>query len=212
MRGQATDHYYSECAILQLQIFGIWKSSPATPKTGVWQKPVLAVGNWSRPIISQSAREREKKELSVDQAKEQGWEWAHIPQKVFFYFCSDDFIRWGTLSQYIFNGPESDHWECLSLTHSLTHWLTHCCLVNLIDVTLRCEYGNSKLVEVFTVADVDAEDHVGNSLLIWVIKLNFCSDFEHKGWSGFRRWNLFSILPLMFCRGYEVESWTRFWG
>ena len=102
MRWQATYHYYRECAILQLQIFGIWKSSPATPKTGVWQKPVLAVGNWSRPIISQSAREREKKELSVDQAKEQGWEWAHIVQKVFFYFCIDDFIRWGTLSQYIF--------------------------------------------------------------------------------------------------------------
>ena len=61
MRWQATDHYYRECAILQLQIFGIWKSSPATPKTGVWLKPVLAVGNWSRPIISQSARKREKK-------------------------------------------------------------------------------------------------------------------------------------------------------
>ena len=103
MRWQATDHYYRECAILQLQIFGIWKSSPATPKTGVWLKPVLAVGNWSRPIISQSARERErKKEWSVDQAKEQGWEWAHILQKVFFFFCIDHFIRWGTLSQYIF--------------------------------------------------------------------------------------------------------------
>ena len=61
MRWQATDHYYRECAILQLQIFGIWKSLPATPKTGVWQKPVLAVGNWSRPIISQSARERKKR-------------------------------------------------------------------------------------------------------------------------------------------------------
>ena len=43
--------------------------------------------------------------------------------------------------------------------------LTDSCLVNLIDVTLRCEDVNSKLVEVVTVADVDAEDHVGNSLL-----------------------------------------------
>ena len=60
MRGQATDHYYRECAILQLQIFGIWKSSPATPKTGVWLKPVLAVGNWSRPIISQSESEKKR--------------------------------------------------------------------------------------------------------------------------------------------------------
>ena len=41
-------------------------------------------------------------------------------------------------------------------------------LANLIDVTLACEDANSKLVEVVTVADVDAEDHVGNSLLqIW---------------------------------------------
>ena len=38
-------------------------------------------------------------------------------------------------------------------------------------MTLACEDGNSKLVEVFTVADVDSEDHVGNSLLIW--KLTF---------------------------------------
>ena len=50
--------------------------------------------------------------------------------------------------------------------HSLTHSLTDCCLVNLIDVTLACEDANSKLVEVVTVADVDAKDHAGNSFLI----------------------------------------------
>ena len=48
-----------------------------------------------------------------------------------------------------------------------------------------CEDANSKLVEV-----VDAEDHVGNSLLqIWerrlVHKAGFCSDLEHKVWSRF---------------------------
>ena len=64
---------------------------------------------------------------------------------------------------YFFIGPESDHWECLSVTNSLTD----SCLVNLIDVTLACEDGNSELVGVVTVVDVDAEDHVGNSLLIW---------------------------------------------
>ena len=64
-----------------------------------------------------------------------------------------------------FIGPESDHWLCLSVTNSLTDSLTNCRLLNLIDVTLACEDANSKLVEV--VADVDAEDHVGNSLLIW---------------------------------------------
>ena len=35
-------------------------------------------------------------------------------------------------------------------------------------MTLACEDANSKLVEVVTIADVDAEDHVGNILLqIW---------------------------------------------
>ena len=54
------------------------------------------------------------------------------------------------------------------VTHSLPNSLTNSCLVNLIDVTLVCEDGNSKLVEVVTVVDVDAEDNVGNSLLqIW---------------------------------------------
>ena len=56
------------------------------------------------------------------------------------------------------------------VTNSLTHSLTHSCLVNLIDVTLACEDANSKLVEVVTVDDVDADDHVGNSLLqIWKV-------------------------------------------
>ena len=54
----------------------------------------------------------------------------------------------------------------------LTHSLTHCCLVNLIDVTLACADGNSKLV---TVADADYVDRVGNSLLqIWMLR------FGHK--------------------------------
>ena len=42
------------------------------------------------------------------------------------------------------------------VTYSLTHLLTHCRLVNLIDVTLACEDAKSKLIEVVTVADVDA--------------------------------------------------------
>ena len=32
-------------------------------------------------------------------------------------------------------------------------------------MALACEDANSKLVEVVTVADVDSEDHVDNSLL-----------------------------------------------
>ena len=47
--------------------------------------------------------------------------------------------------------------------HSLTHSLIDSRLVNLIDLTLACKDAYSKLVEVVTIADVDAEDHVGNS-------------------------------------------------
>ena len=58
----------------------------------------------------------------------------------------------------------------------------------MTDVTLAFEDANSKLVEVFIVADVDDKDRVGNSLLqIWKRRFghNFCSDFEHKVWSRF---------------------------
>ena len=44
------------------------------------------------------------------------------------------------------------------VTNSLTDSLTDCRLVSLIDVTLACEYGNSKLIEVVIVANVDDED------------------------------------------------------
>ena len=57
-------------------------------------------------------------------------------------------------------------------------------------MTLACEDGNSKLVDVVTVADFDDEDGVGNSLLqIWKLrfgqKVYLFSDFEHKVWSRF---------------------------
>ena len=52
------------------------------------------------------------------------------------------------------------------VTNSLTHSILS---VNLIDVTLACEYANSKLVEVVTVA---YEDRVGNNLL-QISKLRF---------------------------------------
>ena len=58
------------------------------------------------------------------------------------------------------------------VSDSLTNSLTPSCLVNLIDVTLACEDANSKLVEVVTGADVESEDHVGNSLL-QILELTF---------------------------------------
>ena len=39
-----------------------------------------------------------------------------------------------------------------SLVTLVSNSLTHSCLVDLIDVTLTCEYANSKLVEVFREA------------------------------------------------------------
>ena len=50
-------------------------------------------------------------------------------------------------------------------------------------MTLACEDANSKLAEIVTVAHVDAEDHIGNSLLqIWELrfshKAEFYSDLE----------------------------------
>ena len=51
------------------------------------------------------------------------------------------------------------------VTHSLSSSLTNSCLVNLIDLTLACEDDNSKLVEVVSVAHVDHEKRVGNSLV-----------------------------------------------
>ena len=67
------------------------------------------------------------------------------------------------------------------VTNLLTHSLTNCLLVNLIDVTLACEDANSKLVEVVNVASVDDEDLVGNSLLqVWELR------FGHKAKFSFR--------------------------
>ena len=76
-------------------------------------------------------------------------------------------------------GPESDHCLPLSVNDS--------CLVNFIDVTLACEDGNSKLVEVVTVVNIDDEKRFDDSCMqIWKLKFGhkakFCSDFEHKDW------------------------------
>ena len=105
-----------------------------------------------------------------------------------------------------------------SLVMLVTNSLTNSRLVNLIDVTLACEDANSKLVEVVTVDDVDAEDHVGNSLLqIWkltfgpkakllvrlwtqglvkILKLKFRQYFEAGVCASFCRWCLVEFMRL----------------
>ena len=63
-------------------------------------------------------------------------------------------------------------------------------------MTLTCEDGNSKLVEVVTVVEVDDEKHADNSLVqVWKI------NFGHKVKLLF---GLFEILKLMFRRDFEV--------
>ena len=50
-------------------------------------------------------------------------------------------------------------------THSLTDSPTDCCLVDLTDVTLAFEDGNSKLLDVVSVVDVGAKERVEDSLV-----------------------------------------------
>ena len=48
-------------------------------------------------------------------------------------------------------------------------------------MTLACEDGNSKLVEVVAVVDVDDEKHVDNSLVqIWKVKFGLKVKFLFK--------------------------------
>ena len=86
------------------------------------------------------------------------------------------------------------------VSDSLTHSLTHSCLVNLIDVTLMCEDANSKLVEVVTVAD--AEDHAGNSFLIGELRFVTVPNVDDEDRVG-------NNLLLRFGQAFEFEVQAR---
>ena len=69
-------------------------------------------------------------------------------------------------------------------------------------MTLACEDGNSKLVEVVTVVEVGDEKRVDNSLVqIWKVK------FGHKAKFLFRlsAHSLVKILKLKLRRDFEAE-------
>ena len=66
-------------------------------------------------------------------------------------------------------------------------------------MTLACEVANQKLVDVVTVADVDAEDHVGNSLLIRELT------FGHK---AKLKLGLVKILNFKLCGDADVEIFS----
>ena len=69
-------------------------------------------------------------------------------------------------------------------------------------MTLAFEDANSKLVEVVTIADVDDEERVGNSLLqIWKRR------FGHKAFVQTLS-TLVKILKLKFRGDFETEVWS----
>ena len=111
----------------------------------------------------------------------------------------------------IFIWPESDHWQCLSLPHSLPFCKLDWCDPGMwrwqLKICWSC-YCYEKVVEVVNVANVDDEDRVGNSLL-QILKLRF----GHKARLLFRLWAqglLVKILKLKFRRDFEAEVWSVF--
>ena len=72
-------------------------------------------------------------------------------------------------------------------------------------MTLVCEDANSKLIEVVAVADVDDEDHVGNSLLqIWKLRSGHIAKLLFKLYAQ----GLVTISKLKFSR--DTDDWLRF--
>ena len=116
------------------------------------------------------------------------------------------------------NFEASIHWSCavslcaLSL-NSLTDSLTDCCLLDFIDVTLACEYTNSNLLRLLMLVLRNLLTKVWCRCGSWslVIKLNFCSDFEHKVCSRFWRWSSGEIVKLMFGQYFTADAWLRLW-
>ena len=51
-------------------------------------------------------------------------------------------------------------------------------------MTLAFEDANSKLLDVVSVADVDAEESVDDSLVV-ILKLRFSRDFKPEIWSRY---------------------------
>ena len=72
-------------------------------------------------------------------------------------------------------------------------------------MTLACEDGNSKLVEVVTVVDVDDEKQLITELVVDVSKLKFKQDVDDKYCVVGN--NLLQICELDIS---EVDAWSRF--
>ena len=100
----------------------------------------------------------------------------------------------------VFIGTESNHWLC-----SLTDWLTHSLLFSKLD-WYDPGMWQLKLVKVLTIAHVDDEKRVDNSLVqIWKVK------FGHKVQTLSTRFQgLVKILKVTFRQDFEAEVWSLF--
>ena len=81
-------------------------------------------------------------------------------------------------------------------------------------MTLTCEDGNSKLVEVVTVADIDDEDRVGNSLLqIWKLtfgpKAKLLFRLSAQGFVRSLKLKFRQELKLKFGQYFAADVWLR---
>ena len=57
-------------------------------------------------------------------------------------------------------------------------FISHFCMVDFTNVTLAFKDANSKLLDVVSVADVDVEEWVDDSL-VEILKLIFVRDFDY---------------------------------
>ena len=112
----------------------------------------------------------------------------------------------------LFIGPESDHWLCLSLTHSLTDWLTHSLLFIKLywcDVWL-VKMPTQNLLRFLLLLMLMMRNVLTTIMQFWKLKFGhkakFCSDFEHKVWPRVWSWSSSET--------FETEVWSVFccWG
>ena len=82
-------------------------------------------------------------------------------------------------------------------------------------MTLAFEDANSKLLDVVSLADVDAEERVDLSSVA-ILKLRFGRDLTliPQYWRYWRFWSIFLVktLRLRFGQAFEAEVWLGFWG
>ena len=114
--------------------------------------------------------------------------------------CLNTWVYISALSSF-FIRPKSDHCLPSSVTDSLNFYCW-----DLTDVTLSFEGAKSKLLDVVSVADNDAQVRVDDNL-VDILMLKFGEDFEARISLGFWSWSLLKILRLRFGQDFEADVW-----